>query len=65
MTCPKCGKDVRIHVKLFLDILASMYANLSKKALRSADVHILGAGWDDITLVCTNESCNFIYFDKH
>jgi len=56
--CPKCNKQVRISVNLSLDIPCSLYANLCKQRLRSAEVKIHGANWSKARFYC---SCGWFW----
>lgn len=42
-----------MKVNLFLDIPLSLYAGLSKRALRQKDVNVDGAGWPTSLIYCT------------
>lgn len=57
MNCPKCGKLLRMQVSLFLDMPSDLQGQLSKKALRTKAVQILGAGWPSAYYYC---SCGWV-----
>lgn len=50
--CPKCKKTRRVLVNLSLDIPATLEHQLSKRALASKDVILMGALWDTSTTYC-------------
>src|SRR5574342_102061 len=60
MLCPKCNKYLRMKVNLFLDIPASLERKLSKKALRTKQVIVDGAGWDTVLYYCENSKCGYM-----
>lgn len=50
--CPKCQGELHFQVNLFVDAPSRYLHSLAKVRLRSADVHVLGAGWDRISWYC-------------
>lgn len=57
VTCPKCGRQLRVKVEMFLDIPFSCWGQLSKEALRSKDVRSDGVNWPQASFYCTQGHC--------
>lgn len=51
-SCPRCGGELNFQVSLFVDAPSRYFHRLSKAHLRSADIHVLGAGWPQISWYC-------------
>lgn len=58
MKCPRCGTEIRIKVNLFLDIPYRYFLNITKQALRDADVKVEGVGWPNNMFYCPK--CSWI-----
>lgn len=59
--CPKCRKlTLRMNVYLHVTAPASLYANLTKTALRRAGVSTRAALWETTSWFCVNPKCCFI-----
>lgn len=56
MKCPKCKHKLRQQLSVFVECDAAR-TDLSKRALRSADVKVLGAGWPQATIYC--DGCGY------
>jgi hypothetical protein len=60
MQCPKCNSSTVMQVQLMLQAPGECSQNLSKKALRRKDVHVMGVLWETADYVCTNPQCGHV-----
>lgn len=59
--CPKCRKPtLRMNVYLHVTAPASLYANLTKTALRREGVSTRAALWETTSWFCVNPKCCYI-----
>lgn len=50
--CPRCGGKARFQVEAFLDCDGALINRISKKAIGTRAVQLLGAGWPTVHWYC-------------